>query len=273
VTACPRCSAATRRDDRFCEECGLRLSIPDDRRETLTCCGAGITDRGLRHTANEDAYALSCGSDAAYAVVCDGVSSAPNSAEAARAAADVAVAVLAELTAGKHTDVNAVEAATAAAAKAVRALHVTGEPPSCTFVCAVARADRVTVGWLGDSRAYWLAGDASRQLTEDDAVAGTHAITRWLGADADDTSPRVAAYPLTTPGTVLLCSDGLWNYVPEAQAIATAVPAASDEPLAAARRLTDLAVACGGQDNITAVLLPLPSGHTSSIHDIHGEPR
>jgi len=265
VSACPRCSAAAQPGDRFCEECGLRLPSPDDRRETSTCCGAGITDRGVRHAANEDAYAVSCGAGVAYAAVCDGVSSAPNSAAAARAAADVAVAVLSERIAAQDTDADAIEAATAAAANAVGALHDSGEAPSCTFVCAVVRRGRVTVGWLGDSRAYWLDGDASRQLTEDDAVEGTHAITRWLGADAEDTRPRIATYRLSTSGAVLLCSDGLWNYAADAISIAAAVPDAHAEPLAAARRLTEIALTGGGHDNITTVLLPIPS--------IHGEPR
>ena len=33
------------------------------------------------------------------------------------------------------------------------------EPPSCTFVAAVADGDLIAVAWCGDSRAYWLADD------------------------------------------------------------------------------------------------------------------
>src|SRR5437773_1514468 len=46
-----------------------------------------------------------------------------------------------------------------------------GDPPSATYVSAVATNDAVTVCWVGDSRAYWLpAGSpaAARQLTRDD---------------------------------------------------------------------------------------------------------
>jgi serine/threonine protein phosphatase PrpC len=47
---------------------------------------AGVTDRGLRHTRNEDAMALAAtmspDGPAAVAVVCDGVSSAPRADEA-----------------------------------------------------------------------------------------------------------------------------------------------------------------------------------------------
>ncbi len=68
--------------------------------------------------------------------------------------------------------------------------------------------DEVTVGSLGDSRAYWIGADGARRLTVDDSWAReqvdagvlderdaeadprAHAITRWLGADAPDEPPR-----------------------------------------------------------------------------------
>ena len=76
------------------------------------------------------------------------------------------------------------------------------DAPSCTVVLAVWDGADVTVGWLGDSRAYWLDGAGCRQLTVDhswaeeqvssgrlsremaEADGRAHAITRWLGADA-----------------------------------------------------------------------------------------
>src|SRR5262249_50307069 len=119
----------------------------------------------------------------------------------------------------------------------------------------------VTVGWLGDSRAYWLDGAGSVQLSDDDALDGSHAITRWLGADADDTEPQVVAFEPPGAGTLLLCSDGLWNYTPSPVALARAAPDSATEPLAAARRLTDIALAAGGHDNITVLLLPMPAVH------------
>ena len=63
----------------------------------------------------------------------------------------------------------------------------------------------MTVCWLGDSRAYWLAADfGGMRLTADDSLAEelvargdlsdadamaspqAHVITRWLGADVAD---------------------------------------------------------------------------------------
>ena len=55
---------------------------------------------------------------------------------------------------------------------------------------------------------------------------------------------------------MLLCSDGLWNYLPDAQALADAMPA--EGGMTAADELTKLALELGGHDNITTVLVPFP---------------
>ena len=70
-----------------------------------------------------------------------------------------------------------VHAAVSAAGSAVAALGRDGDPraPSCTLVCALVRAGEITVGWVGDSRAYWLApadaADPSRLVTADHSWA------------------------------------------------------------------------------------------------------
>ena len=38
--------------------------------------------------------------------------------------------------------------------------------PSCTLVSALRRGDEVVIGWVGDSRAYWL--DAEEHAPADD---------------------------------------------------------------------------------------------------------
>jgi serine/threonine protein phosphatase PrpC len=135
-----------------------------------------------------------------------------------------------------------------------------------------------TIGWVGDSRVYWLAAPdstaiPSRGLTVDDTVAAeliaegmseeeansvhqAHALSKWIGADAGEIEPRVVTIQPNGPGHVLLCSDGLWNYLPEAQALAAAMPAGGG--MAAAVELTKLALELGGHDNITTVLVPFP---------------
>jgi serine/threonine protein phosphatase PrpC len=53
----------------------------------------------------------------------------------------------------------------------------------------------------------------------------------------------------------LLCSDGLWNYLPDAADIARFCSDA--DPTAAARALTEFALDAGGQDNITVAVIPI----------------
>jgi serine/threonine protein phosphatase PrpC len=161
-----------------------------------------------------------------------------------------------------------------------------GDTAATTFVSAVATAGEVTLCWLGDSRAYWLVQPASesRQLTMDDSVAGgmiaagladqatamasLHArvLTRWLGGDAadpadePDRAPHVVRFSPPGPGVLMVCSDGLWNYLPEAADLAAlAMPTALTDPYGAAVRMVQFAIDAGGADNITAILMPCPA--------------
>jgi serine/threonine protein phosphatase PrpC len=245
---------------------------------------AGVTDRGLRHYRNEDAMALATADagngPAVVAVVCDGVSTSAHSDQASLAAARAGADVLLAAVRTGGDPLTASRAAVRAAAGAVARLAVPmGDLPSSTFVSAVLHGDAVTVCWLGDSRAYWLADRASaaEQLTRDDSVAEemvaagllseadalasaqSHVVTRWIGADASDPAPHVVRFEPPGPGAVLLCSDGLWNYQPEPAKLAElALPGAVADPLGAVRALVGFALEAGGMDNVTAVLAPFP---------------
>jgi serine/threonine protein phosphatase PrpC len=289
ATACPFCQSARITPDGYCESCGRKLPSGRDHAEIDLGTLAGVTDRGLRHHRNEDAMALAtaelAGRPAAVAVVCDGVSSTRRPDEASLAASQAAVQVL--LTAVR-TGADLIEAsrdAVSAAREAVAGLGeppgntATLDPPSATFVSAVLTSEAVTLCWLGDSRAYWLgAGDsASERLTRDDSVAGemvaagllseadalalphAHVVTGWVGADLTGAAPHVARFSPPGPGAVLLCSDGLWNYQPEAAQLAGhALPEALTDPLGAAAGLVRFALEAGGMDNVTVVLAPFP---------------
>ena len=98
------------------------------------------------------------------------------------------------------------------------------------------------------------------------ALPHAHVLTRWLGAEPADLNgdparaPHVEQYTLPGAGVVLVCSDGLWNYLPEAAELARlALPRALTDPLGAANDMVRFAVESGGADNITAVLIPYPA--------------
>ncbi|MBR8744350.1 PP2C family serine/threonine-protein phosphatase [Nocardiopsis sp. MG754419] len=284
--------------DGYCEECGFLQPTGRDHVEVRAGRAFGVSDRGLRHRRNEDAMAIRVlGDDAPHAagavvaVVCDGVSSSPRSDEASRVTAETGATVLAERL---RQGVGAREATGAAMTRAARAVAAIADgpdsAPACTFVCAVTdpRTGSVTVGWVGDSRAYWLSGgpgsSTSTLLTRDDSwseamvqmgalsreeamrSANAHALIAWMGADSGEIDAHISTVTPTGPGTVLLCSDGLWNYYAEAEALADAVPEVGAAPLEAARAYVDLALKAGGRDNITVVVLPVPPGGHRVAH-------
>lgn len=347
-TRCPRCGELSTPGARFCEQCGLELTVqaptdvaasplpptepipvvtvvdpdpdssvtppqdtPSERdhfTERPTDWVAGVCDRGVRHARNEDGMALAAaGADSATGtaavVVCDGVSSAPNSDVASLAAARVARDVLvtfepagslpvrgridrrvaewthAMITASREAGNEVIRTGDEIAREAAMSGEHSGpafDPPAATFAAAVVDSGLVVAGWLGDSRIYWLPDDGvAEQLSVDDSwaqemmAAGfarseaensphSHAITRWLGRSAPDHDAHCAAMLPETPGWVLVCSDGLWNYCSEAGDVADLVRRLSGgttDPSETAAALVLWANAAGGRDNITVALV------------------
>jgi serine/threonine protein phosphatase PrpC len=269
---CGGCGSAEFSSDGYCERCGAPRPDERDHVELTVPGAAGVSDRGVRHSRNEDAMALALAGGGIATVVCDGVSSSPRPQDASKTGADTGIAALTERLAAGEDAESACLGALARAAEAVSAIGERGDAPACTYVSAYARRS-ITVAWVGDSRAYWLAGDGSRRLTDDDSWAAemvargglsedearshphAHALIAWLGADAERLDPHVLTFTPQTPGTLLVCSDGLWNYFPEAADLIAALP--PGEPLTAARHLTQLAVDAGGSDNITVIVIPV----------------
>ncbi|MFC0435397.1 PP2C family serine/threonine-protein phosphatase [Kutzneria buriramensis] len=253
---CTGCGSAVAPSDNFCETCGLGQPTGRDHVEIDLGVAAGVSDRGLVHHRNEDALALRAADNAVFAVVSDGVSTADLADEASLAAVDAAIDVL---VAGGPT-VKAVAAANSAVAELP--IRYDDTAPSCTYVSAAITADEVTIGWVGDSRAYWIGAEEALVLTVDDAHG--HALTAWLGADAGEVEPHITTYYPAGPGVVVLCSDGLWNYLGSADELADRVRPLASQPRTAATELVRFAIGRGGHDNVTVVVAPLPSTSTRS---------
>ncbi|MHC3470323.1 PP2C family serine/threonine-protein phosphatase [Streptomyces sp. 7R007] len=294
---CVACRAGRVDDDGYCEHCGHAQPRERDHMERdLGPVAAAVSDRGLRHHRNEDAFAvghttLPDGTPANLAIVCDGVSSATRPDDASLAASDTGSgALLTALPRGTHPQ-QAMHDAIVAASHAVNALAV--EPatarehsphqnaPACTLVGAIVTTGLLVVGWVGDSRAYWVPTDRTSppaRLTEDDSWAAqmvaaglmseaeayaderAHAITGWLGADAYELEPHTASFKPDRPGVVVVCTDGLWNYAETAEEMAEIVPTdAAVRPLHCARVLVGHALDGGGHDNVTVAVVPFPA--------------
>jgi PPM family protein phosphatase len=283
---CAACQALLEEGDGFCEQCGARLTDAEpatDRIELDLAIAAAVSDRGRVHRRNEDAFHVEVIEERSVAaVVCDGISSASAGDAAARSAARAAAAVLAEAIADRTRDagsatVAAIGAANAAVERVPWTTRTDRDTPSCTLVSALCRDGETVVGSVGDSRAYWIDAAGTRQLTTDDSwaeeqvAAGlltfdqalqdrrSHSVTHWIGADAPGRPPRVALLRPEGPGRLLLCTDGLWNYLAspgELGELVDALPPGAS-PAAVARALTDTALARGGRDNITVAVIDI----------------
>lgn len=242
------------------------------------------TDIGQRHHTNQDAQAVAVVSEddrIGVMVISDGVSSSVGAERASHTAAttvrDLLVAAaqpsLPEDPTALFSD------AFHRANQAVLADGADGSPVgSCTLIAAIAESDRLHVANIGDTRAYWLPDQGEpAQLSVDDSMAQAqmemgisreaaetgihaHAITKWLGPEAPDVTPRTASFLASASGFLLVCSDGLWNYASEATDMADLVrqiwasmpPESGLDVLAHA--LTRWANAQGGRDNITVAV-------------------
>ncbi|MCP3886148.1 MAG: protein serine/threonine phosphatase 2C family protein [Propionibacteriaceae bacterium] len=242
---------------------------------------------GLRHETNQDAAALGIDGSGHHIVlvVADGVSSTEGAEECARVASHTARDYL-TATMDQGLPINDDDTVTLferTFQKAHEAV-VSGSGPigACTLAAAVATHDRIVVGNIGDTRTYWFPDDGDPiRLSIDDSMAqaqmdlglsreeaergiGAHAITKWIGASATDVAPRVMAYKPQQSGWLLVCSDGLWNHVPDAGDLARLMAdlvskAHTDDhghasPAGVANGLIAHANNCGGHDNITVAL-------------------
>ncbi|MGN9913139.1 PP2C family protein-serine/threonine phosphatase [Phytohabitans sp. LJ34] len=264
----------------YCDNCGRRRSAGRDHAELDLSAVAAVTDRGRRRPRNEDAVVIARYDGGLVSIVCDGVSTSTRSDAASHGAAEAGVAALLDALTTGADPAEATALGARAAAKAARAAAVPDEsdtPPSCTYVSGIVTADAVTVGWIGDSRAYWLGADPAC-LTIDDSIAGqlaagrpapatvdadptSRALIRWLGADSDDAEPQVVSLQPGGEGRLLLCSDGLHHYLSDP---AELTAAATGTPIEVARHLTTVALEGGGHDNIAVAILSFPAVGGSS---------
>jgi PPM family protein phosphatase len=157
-----------------------------------------------------------------------------------------------------------------------------------TMTVALVEGDQVTIGHVGDSRAYRLRENALEQLTEDHSLvaelvrsgklspeeAETHPqrsmITRVLGTD-----PDVDADTFTVeaqPGDVfLLCSDGLTTMVEENHIVDVVNRHRGDLERAAKQLISD-ANRSGGEDNVTVVFFEIvEEGETAQMAVVDAE--
>jgi protein phosphatase len=143
-----------------------------------------------------------------------------------------------------------------------------------TLTAVLARHDRVTLVHVGDSRAYLLRdGELSRLSTDQTLVqllidkgeltpeqVPTHPYRNVVLHSVngqEPVEPALLELDLIVGDRLLLCSDGLSDFVAESDVVqALGTPDADD----AARALVELALAAGGRDNVTCLVADLVDG-------------
>jgi PPM family protein phosphatase len=144
-----------------------------------------------------------------------------------------------------------------------------------TVTASLVGEERLSIGHVGDSRAYRIRGSALEQLTDDHSLvadlvrsgrlspeeADTHpqrsVITRALGTDPE-VDVDTFTVDVETEDVFLLCSDGLTTMVEDNRILAIVRDAKSLEH--AARSLVKEANRRGGEDNVTVILFRLEGG-------------
>jgi PPM family protein phosphatase len=143
--------------------------------------------------------------------------------------------------------------------------------PACrgmatTMTAAYTSGTDAFIAHVGDSRAYVFHAGELRQLTRDHTVAQQHLdiglpveseswrhqLTNVLGGDGREVYVEFHHIRLADSDKLLLCTNGLTEYVANEEIATFLAPRA--EPQAAAQALVDLAIDRGGQDDVTIVL-------------------
>jgi protein phosphatase len=127
---------------------------------------------------------------------------------------------------------------------------------------------------VGDTRAYLLRDGRFRPLSTDQTLVQmlldrgdlrpdqvhAHPLRNVVLRSVNDdqpVEPSLEELDLVVGDRLLLCSDGLTDFVPDTEIVEALAVADPDQ---AARTLVDLALAAGGRDNVTCLVADLRDG-------------
>jgi len=138
---------------------------------------------------------------------------------------------------------------------------------TCTLTAVVLRAHGFTLAHVGDSRAWLIRDGECTQLTQDHVMGRNefqNGLTRAVGLD-DALRVDYLDGDLRIGDTLVLTSDGVHGYIKPATLHALASTGSAQE---ASRALVDKALASGGRDNTTAVVLRVQGLDVASLADM-----
>lgn len=161
----------------------------------------------------------------------------------------------------------------AAVSEAQRAIQREAPGSGTTLTAALVIGQQITVAHVGDSRAYFIYPDGRIEsltrdhslvkrleelghITPDEAVNYPHrnVLYRALG-QGEILDPDIFTIGFPQPGSLMICSDGLWGVLTEDELVRSINEAPSLQR--ACQTLVNAANAAGGPDNISVILVQL----------------
>ncbi|MCX6054475.1 MAG: protein phosphatase 2C domain-containing protein [Chloroflexi bacterium] len=140
-----------------------------------------------------------------------------------------------------------------------------------TFTCALIIGEQVTIGHVGDSRAYFIYPDGRIQrVTKDHSLvqrmidleeinenqAQDHpqrnVLLKAIG-QGESVHPDIQTFQIPKGGFLMMCSDGLWGVLRDAEIYK--IISSSHDPVLACQKLVEEANKKGGPDNISVILI------------------
>jgi protein phosphatase len=228
---------------------------------------------------NPELFELPSQRIASFGMVADGVGGHMGGENASRAAveaiADYVKETMNAFYAADESDETAFFSALTEAAETcnqavIQRAHDTGQPTGATTLTLfVAVWPRLYLLHVGDSRCYLYRAHELQRLTRDQTMAQdlvdsgvlakeqavrsplAHVLTSAIGGS--QTSPDVSRVDLRWGDALLLCTDGLTKHVSDARIAERLGAMSSSEQVA--RALVDDALAGGGSDNVTVLVV------------------
>ena len=240
----------------------------------------GKTDIGLKRNVNQDYFKLGNTSRASWAIVCDGLGGE----KAGEVASKLATKEISKHIENYYSsemsfdDIKKV-LVTALNIANSKIFDISQEDKECEGMATTAIVSLIVDGHLhiahvGDSRIYLVRDGAVDQLTKDDSLVqalienGTlseaeaknhpqrNCLTKAIGVEKD-VDVRYNCFEISEKDVILMCSDGLYNYVDEK----TILENLGAEKLTAEKchcltdKFVNMALDGGGNDNITVVIM------------------
>jgi len=237
---------------------------------------AGLTNRGRERSRNEDSFFLNADTGIALLVVADGMGGH----RAGNIASSLAVSSAEQL----WGDLDRTGSITPKKARTImcslilnannliidEADHSSArQGMGTTLTSGLLYENHLTIGHIGDSRAYLVCKDKIRLLTRDHSLLEQliesgqvkpeeahnhpqrHVLTRALGT-VSDPEIDIIDLELEAGSALIFCTDGLTNLVKDNEILALCQN--ESDPHTLAEALIDLANSRGGHDNITVVI-------------------